>query len=154
MITSFSEYLDDAMRFNVFRYISKPLDTKRLYRNLDDALLAYKHNQERIISFDSDNTTISCSSSDILFIETMRKRLIVQTINNKYSFYGSINAYEEKLSPFSFYRCHRSYLVNLEHVVQFSQDEIILDNNQSIYLARRKHSDFKKHWLQYLGNTK
>ena len=154
MITSYAEYLDDAMRFNVFRYISKPLDTKRLFRNLDDALLAYKHNQESIVTFYYGNETISCSSSEILFVETLRKKLNIQTRNNQYHIYSAINEFEKQLSSFSFYRCHRSYLVNLEHVVKFSQDEIFLDNGQSIYLAKRKHSDFKKHWLQYLGNVR
>lgn len=30
VITSFSEYLDDAMRFHVFRYLTKPLEVRRL----------------------------------------------------------------------------------------------------------------------------
>ena len=38
VITSFSEYLDDAMRFHVFRYLTKPLEVRRLHRNLLDAL--------------------------------------------------------------------------------------------------------------------
>lgn len=29
VITSYAEYLDDAMRFHVFRYLSKPLDKQR-----------------------------------------------------------------------------------------------------------------------------
>ncbi len=29
VVTSYSEYLDDAMRFHVFRYLSKPLDRSR-----------------------------------------------------------------------------------------------------------------------------
>lgn len=38
VITSYSEYLDDAMRFHVFRYLSKPLDKQRLFRNLKEAI--------------------------------------------------------------------------------------------------------------------
>lgn len=34
IVTSYSEYLDDAMRFHVFRYLSKPIDKQRLFRNL------------------------------------------------------------------------------------------------------------------------
>ena len=41
VVTAFSEYLDDAMRFHVFRYISKPIDTKRFMRNLEDAIAEY-----------------------------------------------------------------------------------------------------------------
>ena len=38
VVTAFSEYLDDAMRFHVFRYLSKPLDQQRFFRNMDDAI--------------------------------------------------------------------------------------------------------------------
>ena len=41
IITSYSEYLDEAMRFHVFRYLSKPIDKQRLFRNLKDALDLY-----------------------------------------------------------------------------------------------------------------
>lgn len=41
VVTSYSEYLDEAMRFHVFRYLSKPLDKQRLYRNFHDALVYY-----------------------------------------------------------------------------------------------------------------
>lgn len=31
VITSYPQYLDDAMRFHVFRYLSKPLDKQRFF---------------------------------------------------------------------------------------------------------------------------
>lgn len=31
VVTSYSEYLDEAMRFHVFRYLSKPLDKQRFF---------------------------------------------------------------------------------------------------------------------------
>ena len=34
VVTSYSEYLDEAMRFHVFRYLSKPLDKQRFFRIL------------------------------------------------------------------------------------------------------------------------
>ena len=45
VVTSYSEYLDDAMRFHVFRYLSKPLDRQRFFRNMkDDDITKYVTN--------------------------------------------------------------------------------------------------------------
>lgn len=44
IVTSYSEYLDDAMRFHVFRYLSKPVDPNRLFRNLKDAIEFIQYN--------------------------------------------------------------------------------------------------------------
>ena len=38
IVTSYPDYLDEAMRFNVFRYLSKPIDKNRLFRNLKDGV--------------------------------------------------------------------------------------------------------------------
>ena len=44
IVTSYPDYLDEAMRFQVFRYLSKPIDKNRLFRNLKDAI--YQYNME------------------------------------------------------------------------------------------------------------
>ena len=49
IITSFPEYLDEAMRFHVFRYISKPVESKRFMRNLEDAISEFNSIGGRII---------------------------------------------------------------------------------------------------------
>lgn len=50
IVTSHLEYLDAAMRFHVFRYLSKPIDKQRLFQNLDDALeLYYSINQKSLL---------------------------------------------------------------------------------------------------------
>ncbi len=41
VVTSYPDYLDDALRFHAFRYLSKPVDPKRLFRNLDDAMILF-----------------------------------------------------------------------------------------------------------------
>ena len=41
IVTSYAEYLDEAMRFHVFRYLSKPLEKHRLFQNMKDALRVY-----------------------------------------------------------------------------------------------------------------
>lgn len=39
VVTSYAQYLDDAMRFHVFRYLSKPLDVHQFFRNMKEAVV-------------------------------------------------------------------------------------------------------------------
>lgn len=55
VITSFSEYLDDAMRFHVFRYLTKPLEVRRLHRNLLDALDVYSRTSQTVLVETTDD---------------------------------------------------------------------------------------------------
>ena len=57
VVTSYSEYLDAAMRFHVFRYLSKPLDKQRFYDNMKDAIDLYNtmYNHFTPLCFYRDN---------------------------------------------------------------------------------------------------
>ena len=66
VVTSYSEYLDEAMRFHVFRYLSKPLEKQRLFRNLKDALAVY-HTLSQKIALETKEETRPFLST-ILFL--------------------------------------------------------------------------------------
>lgn len=74
IVTSFMEYLDDAMRFHVFRYLSKPIDRQRLFRNLDDALAQY-HASSKKIAFETKDRFHTLMPSSIVMIEAISKRV-------------------------------------------------------------------------------
>ena len=68
VVTSYLQYLDEAMRFHVFRYLSKPLDKQRIFRNMKDALALYNNSIIKI-SIETKNGTFVVLSKDIVFIE-------------------------------------------------------------------------------------
>lgn len=45
IVTAYQKYLDDAMDLNVFRYIDKPIQSKRLYNGLDKAIDLINNNE-------------------------------------------------------------------------------------------------------------
>lgn len=49
VLTSFSNYLDSAMKIQVFRYLSKPIDVERFNRNFLEAIEANKEIGKQII---------------------------------------------------------------------------------------------------------
>ena len=74
IVTSYLEYLDAAMRFHVFRYLSKPIDKQRLFQNLDDALeLYYSINQK--IAVETKYGVTSVLTCDIVYVEAKGERL-------------------------------------------------------------------------------
>ena len=62
--------------------------------------------------------------------------------------------WQETLTDPCFFQCHRSYIINLSHVLQFNKDLIQLTDNQQAYLTRRKYTAFKKAYMLYLENTR
>ena len=82
IITSFPEYLDEAMRFHVFRYISKPVESKRFMRNLEDAISEFNSIGGRII-VKCKGTTYILSAKDIIMVgvNPHRRNLTIYTVS-------------------------------------------------------------------------
>ena len=126
VVTSYSEYLDEAMRFHVFRYLSKPLDKQR-----------------------------SFPASQIIAIEAQGRKVIVHTARQDFDSIHNMDYWLEQLPKNSFFQTHRSFIVNFEHIVDFDHSTIHLSNQQiTAYLTRRKYSSFKNAYLLYLESMR
>lgn len=154
IITSFAEYLDDAMRFHVFRYLSKPIDESRFLRNLKEAFQVYNSLNVKI-AIETKEGTYTISTSDIVCIEAQHRKVIVHTTYKDYNSIHPMQYWQKQLDEPCFFQSHRSFIVNFAHVSDFSNNTIYLYNHHfTAYLTRRKHSEFKSNYLFYLESMR
>lgn len=150
VVTAYVEYLDEAMRFNVFRYLSKPLDKRRLFRNMKDALHLYSSFDKKI-AIQTKERIITIDLSDIILIEAKEKKVLIHTTLETLQSVHNMEYWEENLKDKGFYRTHKSFIVNFKYVSSFDHTSVSLYNNPlDVYLARRKYSGFKEAYLLYL----
>ena len=83
IITSHVEYLDDAMRFQVFRYLLKPLDKQRLFRNMKDAIVLYNSTNTKV-SIETKEEIYTINVSDIIYVEAQGGTVTIYTPNRNY----------------------------------------------------------------------
>ena len=154
VVTSYSEFLDEAMRFHVFRYLSKPLDKQRFFRNMKDAL-AYYNSITTKIPVETKQGVYSFPASQIITIEAQGRKVIVHTTRQDFDSIHNMDYWLEQLPKNSFFQTHRSFIVNFEHIVDFDHSTIHLSNQQiAAYLTRRKYSSFKNAYLLYLESMR
>jgi len=154
VITSFAEYLDEAMRFHVFRYLSKPIDELRFFRNLKDALQVYNSNNIKI-AIETKDTTYTILTSDIICVEAQLRKVIIHTTHRDFVSIHPMQYWQTVLCNPCFFQSHRSFIVNFAHVVDFDKNVIHLYNHQfTAYLTRRKYTEFKSNYLFYLESMR
>lgn len=154
IVTSFMEYLDDAMRFHVFRYLSKPIDRQRLFRNLDDALVQY-HASSKKIAFETKDGFHTLMPSSIVMIEAISKKSVLYTTAKTYHTVHPMQYWLETLPQAQFFRTHRSFIVNMEHVSDFDHSLVYMDVPETnAYLTQRKYHDFKEAYLLFLESMR
>lgn len=92
--------------------------------------------------------------SDIISIEAQQHKVIVHTAAQDFLSIHKMQYWEDLLPKQQFFRSHRSFLVNFEHVTDFDHALIYLHNHAfTAYLARRKYTLFKTNYLLYLEGT-
>lgn len=111
-ITADENSIQDAFRLYATDYITKPLDTERLYKTLtriknkslvSDAKIELKCNESIEI----------LNQGHICFIEAQKKKTIVYSCSDTFDCLHSISDLEALLDKRIFFRTGRSYLVNL-----------------------------------------
>lgn len=154
IITSYVEYLDDAMRFHVFRYLTKPLNTQRLYENLREALHLY-NTLSTTIAIETKDGLYTCNAYEIIYVEVLARQVTVYTLQRALESIYNIDYWDEVLTLPCFFRCHRSFIVNMKYIDYFDHSLIHLCNDQyTAYLTRRKYSELKEKYLLYLESTR
>lgn len=154
IVTSYSEYLDAAMRFQVFRFLTKPLDKQRFFRNMKDAMNRYYTTTIRI-PIETKDGVHTVPGSAIISIEARDRKVIIHTTKCDYESIHNIQYWQKQLPESCFFQPHRSFIVNFEHVTDFDHTLIYLADRQfRAYLTRRKYSAFKKAYLLYLESVR
>ncbi len=155
VVTSYAEYLDDAMRFHVFRYLSKPLDRQRFFRNLRDALEYYYRTTPVKIPVETKEGLQVLQSSAIIAIEAQLRKVIVHTLEQDFVSIHNMDYWIKQLPQNYFFQSHRSFIVNFEHITDFDHSTIHLANGEfCAYLTKRKYKSFKDAYLLYLESTR
>lgn len=150
IITSYNQYLDDAMDLNVFRYIQKPLDPQRIKSGLERAL---KCIDNTVITFflKQGNSSKNVASNDIIYIETVGRSTKIVTSDNEFLSDSKMDFWKSKLVASFFYRVHKSFIVNMNYITDYQRDTVVLDKKYKIPISYRKQAEFKKVFLSYIG---
>ena len=153
IVTSYSEYLDEAMRFHVFRYLSKPLDKQRFFRNMKDAVDLYNTITIKI-PVETKQGMHTLPASSVIAIEAQGRKITVHTTLCDFESIHNMQYWLELLPKNRFFQTHRSFIINFEHVTDFDRNLVHMSDNQSAYLTKRKYSLFKQAYLLYLESTR
>ncbi|WPC39437.1 LytTR family DNA-binding domain-containing protein [Clostridium sp. JS66] len=151
-ITSFKEYVFQAFDVSAFHYLMKPISKEKILKIINKVLKSFSEekNDDLYIVITKSRRAIKVLLNNIYFFEMQNRIVIIHTINGTIEYYDKISNIEEKIPSSDFFRCHRSYIVNLKYVMKFDKSTITLDNNEKILLSQSRYDDFSKAFLIYL----
>lgn len=149
-LTSSREYVFDAYDVEAFRYLLKPVSDEKLKTVLQRAMNKIKDHPREFIIIQKEREKVKLFLEDIYYFEIRGRMIDIHGKKGVSSYYEQIGTLEMRLGEKGFFRCHKSYLINLQYVETYNRQEAILENGERVIIARRRYEEFCNALLAYM----
>ena len=146
-ISSFPLIALESFEVNTFRFLTKPIDREKLFKAIDDYIVSYNN---KFVILKSGTEHFIVNTDDIIYAEAKGKQTIVRTIYDTVLVSRTLREIEKDLPFDKFYRCQKSFIINLMHVESFNTSEIFLDNGEKAILSKRMYAQFKSDFQKFI----
>lgn len=165
--SAYDKFAIQAFKFSALDYLQKPIEPEQLVKacsrfNSGDQYKEISQKLEVLLSNRSSFEKIALPTSDGIEFVKIKDILRCESDNNythiflasgrKILVSKTLKEYDEMLSPFSFYRVHKSHLINVNFLKKYVKGEggyVIMEDDSEIEVSRRRKEDF----LNTLRNT-
>ncbi len=150
--TAYSEYALESYELNVVDYLLKPVRFDRFFKAVNKVLTLLKGNESEdnskqinnvsddYIFVKSDYKAVKIHFNDIVFIESMQKYVKFHLSDKKVTTLMSLTSLEDILPSTQFFRCQKSFIVNLPKIEGIAGNQLIMGSGDKIPISKNiKH---------------
>ncbi len=163
-ITAYDTYAVEAFKLSAIDYLLKPIHItefkeatqraiqaqkeKQVYTKLEDLKKSFQQLALNTLALEVPKGIIFVSYDDIVFFEADGMYTKVYTKDSTAFELVSkpLKHFADQLEENSyFYKCHRSYLINMKHIKQFFKHDggyLLMSNQKNIPIAKNKKEEF------------
>ena len=156
-VTNLSQYALESYEVQAFNFMVKPIEYDNFILKIERAIKKIKTDaDQKIIIKIRDKRHDGYaekvfSVSDIKYVEVYNHQIIYHTLDGDFEIRdGSMKTVCERLSPYGFFMCDQSYLVNLKYVNKINKEDCMVGDDV-IKISRRKRSEFLSAVAQYIS---
>lgn len=142
-ISTSKDFVMDLFKVRVTQFIVKPLLLEQIKPILMDSIKLIEKESAQF-AYKKSNTTHVIPFSNIMYFESIGKKIMIVMPNSEEVFYGSLSCLVEKKFA-SFIQVHRSYYVNYQYISSFNAKCLTMHNGIEINIsAERKDAIISK----------
>lgn len=130
------------------RYLAKPLREEQLREALLYCYKTFCEKKEILLPTAKGQCRIPLS--DILYVEAMERVTKLALTDRSEEVSMKFSDLSALLPERQFRPCHRSYLVNLEHIAYIRNRDLELTTGEILPISRYRVEDLQKHFVAYL----
>ena len=160
--TAYDEFAYQAFELNAVDYILKPFDEERIGKTLEKIkkmqklgnqdlpiYSSVKNNENGKIAVLVDERIILITIADIVYLESSEGKCTIETMDQKYEVNEALVVLEKKLTNTKCFRVHRSFIVNIDYIVEIepwfnSTYNLIMKNGSKVPVSRTYVKELKQ----------
>ncbi|WP_353654974.1 LytTR family DNA-binding domain-containing protein [Clostridium sp. CCUG 7971] len=150
--TSLIDYIQDGYEVRAYRYLLKPINYEELNKHILNCVSDIIKKRENFIIIENKGSITKISISSITYIEVMKKELTIHTIDKTYYTKNSMDKIEKELEKYNFFRCHKSYLINVNQIQYISKNTVSI-NDDDIPVSKHRIINLKTKLTHTLGDV-
>ena len=152
-ITVLKEMVFQSFEVQAYDYLVKPVDEKLFEKTMERCLASIQNTSEGSLLVQKGYEGRIIRKDEIVFCEIIDRKIYLNLASGEIlDYYERIEKLETKLDE-HFFRCHRSYLINLRHLKGYKNGPAYMDNGREVPVSRLRSREFSGVVLQYMKNV-
>lgn len=151
-ITSSKEHAIESYEVRALYYILKPIEEDKLKDAIFIAIEDLNLNDKNIV-IKNKKGSYKIIYKDILYAESSARVVMIHLVSGQtISFYSKLKDFIELIQDDRFIRCHKSFVVNMHHVIKIEGNYIFMSGNLKIPISSVNSGTVKEKYFNYLLN--
>ncbi|MGN0242108.1 MAG: LytR/AlgR family response regulator transcription factor [Candidatus Weimeria sp.] len=149
-LSAYPEAVYDSFDVNAFSFLIKPVNKKKFDAAIDRFISDRIRGHMLMLHEVGKNRYVN--KHDIIYLEGNGKKCILHFTDRKKDFEcnKTLASIEEMIDDDSFYRCQKSYVINLDHVSGYNSTAITMDNGSIVMISRKKYREFIERYGDFI----
>ena len=147
-VSECTDFVFEAFKVNPYRFLIKPINQNTLFETLNDYFKKYGYDYHVLLKIGDDNLCLD--TSDIYFIEANNKNCYVNLESKALKCNKTMAWVYNKLPKSHFIKINRAFIVNINFVKKYNNEEIFLSNNKSLHITRKYLKPFKEEYKRFI----
>jgi DNA-binding LytR/AlgR family response regulator len=150
-ITNMAQYAIRGYEVDALSYVLKPVPYFAFSQEIKRSLQRIRRRSADYLMLSVDGALVRVDTAQIVYIESVKHRLLVHTTDGLHSTVGALKTMEAQLEGKNFFRSNSCYLVNLRHVTGVKQSTCQMVGGHDLTISRPRKRAFLDALTDYVG---
>lgn len=146
-ISGREDYAMDLFEVRPLNFLIKPVSKNKVEAAVNKAIKILGESKH-FYEYKNGNVNFSVSVGDILYFESDGRKVNIILMDDVKSFYGKLSEVEEKLRNQDFIMIHKSYLINFNHVIEYTYDYVKMSNKETLTISQNNRKAVREQLLR------